>query len=78
MYIEPAAKSLRLDLLKLGNIRLLIHVALAGGGSFATGPLTLHTKTNIEVIKKFLNVDLAVVNSANGNHVITIEGTASV
>ena len=58
--------------------QLLIPLALAGGGSFATAPLTLHTKTNIEIIKKFLNVDIAVVNSADGNHVITIEGTGSV
>jgi RNA 3'-terminal phosphate cyclase (ATP) len=58
--------------------QLLIPLALAGGGSFATGPLTLHTKTNIEIIKKFLNVDIAVVNLADGNHIITIEGTGSV
>ena len=38
--------------------QLLIPMALAGGGSYTTGPLTLHTTTNIEVIKKFLAVDV--------------------
>lgn len=51
--------------------QLLIPMALAGGGSFATGPLTLHTMTNIEVIKKFLNVDIDITQS-NGNFVIEI------
>jgi RNA 3'-terminal phosphate cyclase (ATP) len=39
--------------------QLLIPLALAGGGSYLTGPLSLHTTTNIEVIKKFLSVDIA-------------------
>lgn len=52
--------------------QLLIPLALAGGGSFATGPLSLHTTTNIEIIKKFLNVDIAVAKSTGGNNVITI------
>lgn len=38
--------------------QLLIPLALAGGGSYTTGPLSLHTTTNIEVIKKFLDVDI--------------------
>jgi RNA 3'-terminal phosphate cyclase (ATP) len=38
--------------------QLLIPLALAGGGSFTTGPLSLHTTTNIEVIKKFLDVKI--------------------
>lgn len=40
--------------------QLLIPMALAGGGSFVTGPPSLHTTTNIEVIRKFLDVDIAV------------------
>lgn len=38
--------------------QLLIPLALAGGGSFLTGPLSLHTMTNIEIIRKFLDVEI--------------------
>lgn len=38
--------------------QLLIPLALAGGGSYTTGPLSLHTTTNIEVIKMFLDVEI--------------------
>jgi RNA 3'-terminal phosphate cyclase (ATP) len=36
--------------------QLLIPLALAGGGSYTTGQPSLHTTTNIEVIKLFLDV----------------------
>ena len=38
--------------------QLLIPFALAGGGSYITGPLTLHTTTNIEIVKMFLPVEI--------------------
>jgi len=38
--------------------QLLIPLALAGGGSYTTGPLSLHTTTNIEIVKKFLPVEI--------------------
>lgn len=38
--------------------QLLIPLALAGGGSYLTGALSLHTTTNIEVIRKFLSVEI--------------------
>ncbi len=38
----------------------LIPLALAGGGAFLTGPLTDHATTNIEVMRRFLDVDAAV------------------
>jgi RNA 3'-terminal phosphate cyclase (ATP) len=38
--------------------QLLIPLALAGGGSFDTMALTTHTTTNIEVVKKFLDVEV--------------------
>ncbi|MDT7806398.1 MAG: 3-terminal phosphate cyclase [Acidobacteriota bacterium] len=40
--------------------QLLIPMALAGGGSYTTATPSLHTTTNIEVIKKFLPVDITV------------------
>jgi RNA 3'-terminal phosphate cyclase (ATP) len=38
--------------------QLLIPLALARGGSYTTGTPSLHTTTNIEVIKKFLSVEI--------------------
>ena len=38
--------------------QLLIPMVLAGGGSFTTVKPSLHTKTNIEVIKLFLNLKI--------------------
>ncbi len=39
--------------------QLMVPMALAGGGSFRTVPLSRHSLTNIEVIKKFLDVEIA-------------------
>lgn len=38
--------------------QLLLPLALAGGGSFVTLPLSLHATTNIEVLKLFLPVEV--------------------
>ena len=40
--------------------QLLIPMALASGGAFTTLPLSQHSKTNIDVIKQFLEVDFIV------------------
>lgn len=40
--------------------QLLIPLALAGGGVFRTQALSRHTTTNIEVIKRFLDVEITV------------------
>lgn len=40
--------------------QLLIPMVLAGGGSFTTPKPTLHTTTNIHVIKQFVDVDISV------------------
>lgn len=40
--------------------QLLIPMALAGGGKFRTLPPTQHALTNIEVLKNFLDVEIAV------------------
>jgi RNA 3'-terminal phosphate cyclase (ATP) len=40
--------------------QLLIPLALAGGGSYLTGPPSLHTETNIEIVKMFLDVEINV------------------
>ncbi len=40
--------------------QLLIPMALAGGGKFQTLSPTKHTITNAEIIKKFINVEIAI------------------
>jgi RNA 3'-terminal phosphate cyclase (ATP) len=40
--------------------QLLLPLALAGGGAFLTGDLSLHATTNIETIRKFLDVAVDV------------------
>jgi RNA 3'-terminal phosphate cyclase (ATP) len=40
--------------------QLLLPMALAGGGAYLTGPLSLHATTNVETIQRFLDVPIAV------------------
>ncbi|MEP1385039.1 MAG: RNA 3'-terminal phosphate cyclase [Paraglaciecola sp.] len=40
--------------------QLLLPIALAGSGSFTTTQLSLHTKTNIDVIKQVLGIEIQV------------------
>jgi RNA 3'-terminal phosphate cyclase (ATP) len=51
--------------------QLLLPLALAGGGSYRTLALTRHSATNIEVIRRFLDVDAAVREV--GPDVVTIQ-----
>jgi RNA 3'-terminal phosphate cyclase (ATP) len=46
--------------------QLLVPLALSAGGSYVTGPLSLHTTTNIEIIKKFLDVKITASPLADG------------
>jgi RNA 3'-terminal phosphate cyclase (ATP) len=46
--------------------QLILPLALAGGGSFVTMPLTLHATTNIKVVQMFLPVHVRVANLAGG------------
>ena len=52
--------------------QLLIPLALCSGGTFATTRVSLHTQTNIEVIKNFLDVDIIVAESTNGTTIIEV------
>jgi RNA 3'-terminal phosphate cyclase (ATP) len=52
--------------------QLLIPMALARGGRFRTSTLTDHTKTNIEVVKKFLDVDIQATAERGNIFQITI------
>jgi RNA 3'-terminal phosphate cyclase (ATP) len=53
--------------------QLLIPLALAGGGSYVTGELTPHTTTNIEVIKKFLDVGITAEQVSERQWKIEVE-----
>ena len=46
--------------------QLLIPMALAGGGKFRTLSPTQHTTTNVDIIKKFLDVEI-VINESDQN-----------
>jgi RNA 3'-terminal phosphate cyclase (ATP) len=46
--------------------QLLLPIALAGAGSFASMPLTLHSRTNIDVIRRFLDVRIKAPQGTDG------------
>ena len=52
--------------------QLLIPLALAGGGTFRTMAPTEHTRTNIEIVKLFVDVDIDVVEEAGVTVQITV------
>ena len=43
--------------------QLLIPLAIAGGGSLLTLPPSLHTRTNAEIVQRFLPVEIAIQSS---------------
>jgi RNA 3'-terminal phosphate cyclase (ATP) len=54
--------------------QLLVPVALAGGGAYTTVAPSLHTTTNIEVIKKFLDVEIATRKLGETLYHIEVQG----
>ncbi len=46
--------------------QLVIPFALAGGGAFRTGALSSHTSTNIDVVQRFLDVEISVASADDG------------
>jgi RNA 3'-terminal phosphate cyclase (ATP) len=52
--------------------QLLVPLAISGGGSYITGQPSLHTTTNIEVIKKFLGVEIKVTPESERTWKITV------
>jgi RNA 3'-terminal phosphate cyclase (ATP) len=52
--------------------QLLIPMALAGSGSFSTLPLSRHSTTQIEVIRRFLEVDIAVERLASDQALVKV------
>jgi RNA 3'-terminal phosphate cyclase (ATP) len=54
--------------------QLLIPLALAGGGSFRTLPVSGHTRTNMEVIREFLPVEITATEVGDGVMEVTVRG----
>ena len=54
--------------------QLLLPMALAGGGTFRTTSLSQHFATNIEVIKKFLDIEINTTREASLSWVVNIKG----
>lgn len=54
--------------------QLLLLLALAGSGSFATHPLSGHAATQMELIPRFLDVRIAVERAAEARWVVRVGG----
>jgi RNA 3'-terminal phosphate cyclase (ATP) len=54
--------------------QLLVPMALAGGGSFRTLAPTAHTRSNADVIGKFLEVSIAMENESADVVLVTVAG----
>ncbi len=52
--------------------QLLLPMALAGGGSFTTTPLSSHAVTNLEVIRRFLEVRIETTEVKRGLHLVRV------
>jgi RNA 3'-terminal phosphate cyclase (ATP) len=52
--------------------QLLIPMALAGGGTFRTLAPTAHTVTNADVIRRFLDVPIAIEQESNGVYCVRV------
>ena len=52
--------------------QLMVPMAMAGGGKFRTLHLTSHSKTNIQVIKKFLDININVEKIDNDIYEVKI------
>ena len=57
--------------------QLLIPMALAGAGSFRTGALSRHTTTNIDVIRRFLEVNIDLTEEAKRTWMIAVNRTGA-
>lgn len=56
--------------------QLLIPLALAGGGRFLTMPPSLHTRTNADVVARFLPVSFDFVASEGGGTLVEVRPSA--
>lgn len=52
--------------------QLLLPFALAGGGAFRTMPLSRHSETNMDVIRKFLDIEIAAETNSDRTCLVRI------
>jgi RNA 3'-terminal phosphate cyclase (ATP) len=52
--------------------QLLLPLALAGGGEFLTGPLAMHSLTNMQTIERFLPVRFETAERAAGQWMVSV------
>jgi RNA 3'-terminal phosphate cyclase (ATP) len=56
--------------------QLLVPLALAGGGSFSTVEPSLHTRTNAEIVQRWLPMDIAFTDEGGGAHRVEVRPRA--
>jgi RNA 3'-terminal phosphate cyclase (ATP) len=56
--------------------QLLLPMAVGGGGTFTTTPLSTHATTNIEVIRKFVDVRIEVTELSRGLRRVSVRPAA--
>ena len=76
LLLERVLVVVVVDLLLVGEHladQLLLPMALARGGSFTTVPPSRHTTTNIEIIRKFLDVEIGAEQITNRSGMIKVK-----
>ena len=71
VWAVPALQEVKVNPLLADQ--LLLPMALMGGGVFTATDMTQHTRTNIDIIRRFLDVDITATQ--NGRKCWTIEIT---
>ncbi len=57
--------------------QLLIPMAIAGGGTFCTSPLSLHARTNIDVLRAFAPVEVTLRGGSERGVTVELEARAA-
>jgi len=52
--------------------QLLLPFALAGGGSFSTLPFTSHFETNLDVLRRFMDIDVSIEQTSETTQMVHI------
>jgi RNA 3'-terminal phosphate cyclase (ATP) len=58
--------------------QLMLPLALAGGGSYVTGPLSEHSRTNVDTIGKFLPAGFDVREIGGGKWEVSVRPSAEI
>lgn len=58
--------------------QLLLPMALMGGGTFTTNDITEHTRTNIDIIQRFLDVNIKLSQTGRKCWMIDVSGSSAI